>query len=849
MIDFVSNFSDTPYKPTGVRLPEIIISEKHLALVGLKSGSSNYDFLRALCLTGFKDLRLVKTDPKYATYTDRVKYELGIFQELGFVDYVLMVWDVINYCKENSIPVGPGRGSACGSLVLYLIGVTKIDPIKYNLFFERFVSKTRAKKTVVDGVTYLDGSLMCDVDMDICYYRRQEVLAYIDQRYTSKTAKILTFNTLSSKILIKEVGKTVGGKADSDMTKVTGMIPKTFGIVAELPQAYKEVPEFKTWCDENPLVFNISKKLHGLVKNKGVHPSGVLVSYAKLEDSCPTELTSDKAEVSSVDMAWVSVANVKLDVLGLRSVSVVNDVCRSVGIEMKDIDLNDPLIYLSLQDLKSPHGLFQIEADLAFEVLKKVMPRSLEQLSDVLALARPGAMAHIDQYAAYSNNGVYDAENPFFDDILKPTGGICLYQEQLMRMVNKIGFSLEDSEQVRRCVGKKKVEEMALWEDKISKKIEENRLDPKIGKTLWDIAKASANYQFCKSHSVAYAALSALTIYLKFKYPQQFFLSLLKMTKNEPDPVQEIYKIQKEMSAFGIKLLRPDLLKSDMQFSIVGRDIRFGLMSIKGISEGSLDSLLKFRTECGSKKMDKFELFESANKSKINVGVLSSLIQAGCFETHGASRSYAVYQAQLWGQLTDREKVIAKTIGEKHEFNLTKTLGAMKTMKTATGKEVIKETRVATITKDCRKYADIFEVNKKNEPIANWWYETKLLGYSFSSSLKDVYKEQLENFMTVKEAKSARQRSVVYFGGLIFEKSINGQSKKGSKYIKMFLRDETEQIVVMVFNERAEAMATVPAIDDLVLVKGTIQDGGVVFADIVAPQSAKIYTKLCQLKG
>lgn len=847
MTDFLNRFENASLATQGVRLPTVTIPTEALLRVGLDASVSNAKFLRELCLSGFNGLKLKKNSPEYKSYGERVKYELDIFQELGFTDYILMVWDVMNFCETNKIPTGFGRGSAAGSLVLYLIGVTKVDPIKYGLYFERFVSKARAKKSIINGITYLDGSLMPDVDMDICYYRRHEVLAYLEEKYKGKTSKILTFNTLSSRLLIKEIGKIVGEKSESEMTEVTGMIPKLFGVIADLPEAYKDVPDFKLWCDANPLVYKISSKIRGLIKNKGVHPSGVLVSYEDLEKNCPTELSSDKDSVASVDMNWVSVNNVKLDVLGLRSVSVVDDVCKSVGIKLSDIDLNDALIYNSLQDLKSPHGLFQIEADLAYQVVRKVKPKNLEELSAVLALARPGAMAYIEQYANYTNNDYYEAVHPFFDDILKPTGGICLYQEQLMRMVNKIGFSLDDSEQVRRCVGKKKVEEMALWEVKIKDKISSQKLDPRIGDVLWEVAKSSANYSFNKSHSASYAALSAATVYLKFKYPQQFFLSLLKMTKHEPDPIQEIYKIQKEMGSFKMKLLRPDLVKSEMQFSVAGKDIRFGLMSIKGIAEGSLTALQKFRIDYEKGYGNKFELFEAAQKSKINMGVLSALIQAGCFETENDSRSFNVYQAQLWGKLTDREKIMAKTIGVKHGFNLTKVLQDMETMKTATGKDAIKASRVLTIKKDSKKYAEIFKLNKQNEPLANWWYETKLLGYSCTSSLKQVY-TQVPDYKTVQEAKSCKPKTVVYFGGIVCEKSKVGTSKKGSKYIKFVLKDETDQLAVMVFNERAEALKEPPQIDDLILVKGTVQDGGVIFADIVAPQSTKIYTKLSELK-
>lgn len=844
MSEFLSIFSNATLDANGVRLPTVSIEESDLKKVGLDKNATNFAFLRELCLKGFSGMNLKKGSPEYKQYGERAKYELDIFQELGFVDYILMVWDVIDFCKKNNIPTGLGRGSAGGSLVLFLIGVTKIDPVKYGLYFERFVSKIRAKKKIVNGITYLDGSLMCDVDMDICYYRRHEVLEYLKNKYKGRTSKILTFNSLSSKLLVKEIGKIAGEKSEEQVKEISSMIPTAFGKPSPLDEACADIPEFKKWSEENPFMFKICRKLEGLIKNKGVHPSGVLVSYEPCEDICPTELSSDKDLVSSVDMEWVSSVCVKLDILGLRGVSVVDDVCKALNISVEDIDVNDPIIYQNLQDLKSPHGLFQIEADFAFQVTRKVKPKSLLELSAVLALARPGALAYIDQYSNFTNNGQCDSIHPFFDDILRSSGNVCLYQEQLLKMVNKIGFSLDDSEQVRRCVGKKKVEEMALWEKRISDKIKEQKLDPKIGEILWDIAKASANYSFNLSHSVAYSALAAVTVYLKFKYPQQFFLSLLRMTRYEPDPLGEIYKIQKEMSKFGIRLLRPDLTKSSMHFAIEGLNIRFGLMSIKGISEGSLEALEKFR---GQYK-NKFDIFEAANQSKINVGVLCALIQAGCFESAGESRSYVVYQAQLWSKLTDREKVFARKLGEESQFSIVAILQKMATMKNEKGKEILKPSRIQTIKKETKKYTEIFDLNKKNEPLANWWYETKLLGYSCTSSLKEVY-SNVPGFMTIEEAKKMKPKSTVFIGGLVDEKPKTGTSKKGSKYIKIQVKDETDVANTMIFNERVDNLRAVPEVDELVLIKGTIQDGETIFIDILAPQSAKIYTKLSELKS
>ena len=430
---FLKKFKKIDLPLHGVRLPSFEISEQAKREHEISDEDNNNQILRKLCFAGYKEkIESGELDAKQSKeYTDRTEYEISIMEELGFVDYMLLTWDVINFCKENDIPIGLGRGSAAGSFVLFLLGITNLDPIKYSLFFERFISKIRAKKQVVDGVTYLDGNLMVDIDNDVCYYNRHKVLDYIDNKFKGKTAKILTLNTLSGKLLIKECGKIVASKSETEMNMVSGHIPKIFGQVKDLEETYDEVKEFKDWCDEkeNKEAYKIALKLRGLIKNKSVHASGVLLSYDQLEDSCPVELTSDKAVVSSYDMNWVSLFNVKLDILGLRSVSVVHDVCQQVGLKVTDIDLNDPSIYRNLQDLKTPHGLFQIEADTNFRVCQDVKPKNLEELSAVLALGRPGALGFVKQYSDYANHDVYEPIHPLFDEILKSTGGVALYQE------------------------------------------------------------------------------------------------------------------------------------------------------------------------------------------------------------------------------------------------------------------------------------------------------------------------------------------------------------------------------------------------------------------------------------
>ena len=847
MKDFDSQFSNMKLPLYGVRLPEFNIESRLKKQYGLKEESSNYDFLMQVCRANFKKLNIPKED--FPKYSERVKYELETIKELGFLDYILLVWTVINYCNENSIPLGLGRGSAAGSLILYLLGVTKVDPIKYELFFERFISKIRAKKQVVDGITYLDGSLMCDVDIDICYYNRPKVIKFLEQLFAGRTSKILTLTTLSGKLLIKECGKIIDEKPETEMNEISSLIPKTFGQVMDLKEAYGEVELLKKWCDENPRSYKTALKLRNLIKNKSVHASGMMLSYHPIEQSCPTELTSDKEQVSSYDMNWASISNVKLDLLGLRSVSIVDRVCKLVGIKVDELNFNDPFIYQQLQDFKTPHGCFQIEAETNFKVCKKVKPRNLEELSGVLALARPGALEFVDQYANFTTNNQYEGIHEFFDSVLSGSGGVALYQEQLMKMSNKIGFTLDEAEVLRRIVGKKKVEEVKKWQEKISEKIKENNLAPEIGDILWRILENSANYSFNKSHSMSYAALAACTVYLKFKYPQHFFLALLEMTKHEPAPLEEISKIQKELRHFGITLLGPHILKSDTDFSIQGNDIRFGLSSIKGISEKTMEKLKNFKSD----QSNKFEVFQAAKEVGISIGVLSALIQAGALDGFSTSRSRVVLEAQLWNVLTDKEKVLSMEHGPDQGYDLLKTVKKLSETKNENSKLLIKETRLETIKKKYDPYLKIYQQNNKSESFANWYYENKLLGYSYNNTLIDIFHPKMPSLVSTAQIAELGNNSIIYLVGKVDDCSEwTSKNEKKTKVFKMIVSDEFGSIPVLTFNDKIEFNKSansdrLPEKEDIVIVKATKKQD-CLFCDTIGIQTLKIYTKLSELK-
>jgi DNA polymerase-3 subunit alpha len=840
--------------PVGVKLPKIHIEKKHYDLLGCSSDTSNFNFLRKLCFKGVQEKKIHELSNKQVYY-DRLSMELSVLNDLGFIDYILLNWDILNFCHETGIPTGAGRGSAAGSLVLYVIGVTNIDPIKYDLFFERFVSKSRARKIEHNGEIFLDGSLLADVDNDISYDRRQEVIDYINRKYQGRTSKILTLNTLSSKLCIKECGKIVGEMSESSVNEISDMIPKKFGKVFKLEQAYSENENFKSFANKNKKIYRIAKKIEGLAKNTGVHPSGIAISFYELDEIMPVQTTGEDAIVSGYDMNNVAELTVKFDILGLRTLSVIHDVCSRIGVKVNDIDCDHESIYAALQTLQAPQGLFQIEADTNFRVCQKISPKNLEQLSAVVAIARPGALDFMDRYADYARNGQFQSVHPFFDDILSYTGGIPLYQEQLMKMAVKVGFSLDESEQLRRIVGKKKVDQMGAWKQKIEDKIKENNLDSAVGDVLWKVAEDSANYSFNKSHSISYAYLAAITVYLKFNYPQQFFLSLLKYAQYEPNPHEEINKIVQELPYFDIKLLPPDLSKSDIDFKIEDKNIRYGLNSIKGVSTKVLESLLEFREQSFA---NKYEVFLAAKQAGLNIGVLSALIQAGVLDSFvSKDRCRLVLEAQTFNILTDREKRNMVSLGEKYNYDILNTIADCSKQELVgdDNKRIFSEKRFNTFKTKYQPYKEIYEKNHKHLKFANWFFETKLLGYSYSYNVREIFKNEVEgSLISSNDISKIEENQTVKFVGTVSD-IMTRTSANGNKYARMDVYDDLGKLTILLMDSEREGRLTnylnsgkiLPKKDSIVIISGK-KNRDIVFADKLSLLEEKIYMKLSEIK-
>lgn len=814
-----------------VRLPEIKLTEDELKS---SSAPNNFVFLNELVNNGWNKIKGDIEPEKHIEYEERIKKELNLVEELSFTDYFLLVWRVINKAHSLDAFIDSGRGSCAGSLCFYLMNVTGVDPIKYNLLFERFISRVRAKKQVIDGITYLEGELAPDVDINLAHHIRDQVVEWLNQIYPGKICKIATVGTLTGKILIKDVHKIIDEANETDAQYVASLVDKIYGFVQDIGDMPERNPKFKEWTKQYPNTFNIALKLRNLIKNKSCHASGYMISYNEIDGNIPLELNSDKEITCSYQMSDASNIAIKLDLLGLSTSQILKDVFDSIPEKLSDINLHDdPLIYDQYQhNTLLPYGLYQISADCAYRTLNEVKPRNIYELSDVNAISRPGALSYLSDYVTKSA----PLPHKVFESILKPTRNLCLYQEQMMKMAMAVGFTADEAEILRKIVGKKDLEKAKEWKEKIYLTCEKNGFEKKIGDILWKILEDSANYSFNLSHSLSTSYTSAITTYLKYKYPLNFYLACLKNVHRLPSPMEEIALITKELSFFNIKLLPPDLMKSELDFKIENGNIRYGLSSIRGVSDKTKEKLIGFRRTF----QNKFEIFQAAEDAKISIGVMGSIICSGCL-TIEENRSRLWLEAQLWNLLTPREKTLALSVGKDQNYDLFNTLNYLKTTNDQKGKPFIKESRIITIKKVFDNYKEIFDFNVKIKDITYWWYEQHYLGFVYSTTLKQIYSKSAPNIIDCNEAKNL-QTNDTFESVLSVSEIKSGVSKNKKKYVRLILEDETATITGLIFDREINRIldlndGKLPLETNLVYIKGHK------FNDALSINYLKIQTK------
>src|SRR5215510_9105410 len=603
------------------RVPEGYTLDSYFEHIAREGFNRRWETLRELESAG----RLKKSR---ADYEQRLSQEIAIIQKMNFSGYFLIVWDFIRYAKENSIPVGPGRGSAAGALVAYAMGITNIDPLQTELLFERFLNPERVS--------------LPDIDIDFCMNRRGEVIDYVTQKYgRDNVAQIITFGTMAAKASIKDVGRAMDIPY-SDVDRIAKMVPSTLNIT--LDQALDDSPPLQQ-AYENEIqvreLIDTARKLEGLVRNSGVHAAGVVIAPQPLNDLVPLHKTKNDEIVTAYDMKAVEkMGLLKMDFLGLTTLTILDDALKLLAqrhgpIDLDRVPLDDAETYEKVFHTGLTSGIFQFESGGMTDVLRRYKPNTVEDLTALNALYRPGPIqgGMIDDFIERKwGRKKVEYELPELEQILKETLGVIVYQEQVMRIANVMaGYSLGEADILRKAMGKKIAEEMAKQRERFVQGAVERGFPEKKIVRLFDLMEQFAGYGFNKSHSAAYALLAYQTAYLKTHYPVEFMAALLTSQTGSTDSV---VKYNNECREMEIPVEPPNINVSDSDFTPHDSAIRFGLAAVKNVGRNAIEFITSARKELGRYR-DIFEFCEKVDLRLMNKRVLESFIKAGAMDEFG----------------------------------------------------------------------------------------------------------------------------------------------------------------------------------------------------------------------
>lgn len=620
---------------------EIEFGVTKLPKYDVPEGYDSWSYLNKLCDDGLAERYGDGNQPAGETgqtLRERLDYELGVIQRMGYVDYFLIVWDFINYAKEHGIPVGPGRGSAAGSIVAYCLKITNIDPIHYNLLFERFLNPERVS--------------MPDIDVDFCFERRQEVIDYVGRKYgNDKVVQIVTFGTLAAKGVIRDVGRVMD-LPYAFVDSIAKMVPNELNIT--LNKALEMNPEFRKLYQEDEQVHHLidmCKRLEGLPRHTSMHAAGVVICQKSADEFVPLSRGSDGSIVTQFTMTTLEeLGLLKMDFLGLRTLTVIHDTVQFIEnttgrhIDVDAIDYNDPKVLASIGTGRT-EGVFQLESGGMKSFMKELRPQNLEDVVAGISLYRPGPMDFIPKYIQGKNHP--DAVTyacPQLEPILKPTYGCIVYQEQVMQIVRDLaGYTLGRSDLVRRAMSKKK---QAVMEKERANFIygnpEENvpgcianGIDEQTAGQIYDMMMDFAKYAFNKSHAACYAVVAYQTAYLKYYYPVEFMAALMTSVIDNPKKVSEYILNCRNMN---IAILPPDVNAGEAGFSVTDGKIRYALTAIKGVGRPVIDSLVQERKERGPFTNLKDFITRMSDKKEMNKRAIENLIKAGAMDGLGGTR-------------------------------------------------------------------------------------------------------------------------------------------------------------------------------------------------------------------
>ncbi len=781
----------------------------HLPRYETPVGKSKEEYLRELCREGF--LRRYGTAEMSPEMSIRLEHELKTIEDMGFISYFLIVWDFISYARSKGIPVGPGRGSAAGSLVSYLLGITDLDPIKYGLLFERFLNPGRKS--------------MPDIDIDFCYERRNEVIDYVTQKYgRDNVAQIITFGSMQAKAAVRDVGRAMA-MSYADVDRIAKLIPNNIGITID--EALNIEPQLKELIETDKSardLITIAQVLEGLNRHASVHAAGVVIADRPLAEHVPMFRSTDGQVITGFDMDGISkIGLLKMDFLGLRTLTVLTDAVKLIKEHQgKDIDidtlpLDDPKTYAMLSQANS-FGVFQLESGGMRDLLKKMKPAEFEDLIAILALYRPGPMGSgmLDDFIERKRDSKkVKYPHPKLQEVLKTTYGIIVYQEQVMQIASVLaGFNMTQADDLRKAMGKKIPAEMAKMRSFfVDGCADKNGIQEAEANHLFDLIDFFAGYGFNRSHSAAYALITYRTAYLKANYPVEFMAALLTSERDNTDKVVEYVK---ETEAMGLAILPPDVNHSYAHFSVVGQKaIRYGLLAVKNIGAGAIESMVEARAK-GGPFVSIFDFCRRVDLRLNNRKVVESLVKSGSMDAFGSRR------AQLFAVL---ERALQSGIKAQHEADVGQfSFFSMENEDGGFGKQ-----------------------NEQMPEIPEWPQaqvlanEKLLLGFYLSGHPLQRYKAEMDEFadFTTASLKNARDGQEVRMIGLIKSVKLTTTKKTNERMAIVGLEDMDGEMELVIFPSSYPGMAPYLKESSVVVVKGKVsfRDG---FPKLVANEMAGI---------
>ena len=762
---------------------EIEFGVTKLPKYDVPEGYDSWSYLNKLCDDGLAERYGDGNQPAGETgqtLRERLDYELGVIQRMGYVDYFLIVWDFINYAKEHGIPVGPGRGSAAGSIVAYCLKITNIDPIHYNLLFERFLNPERVS--------------MPDIDVDFCFERRQEVIDYVGRKYgNDKVVQIVTFGTLAAKGVIRDVGRVMD-LPYAFVDSIAKMVPNELNIT--LNKALEMNPEFRKLYQEDEQVHHLidmCKRLEGLPRHTSMHAAGVVICQKSADEFVPLSRGSDGSIVTQFTMTTLEeLGLLKMDFLGLRTLTVIHDAVQFIEnttgrhIDVDAINYNDPKVLASIGTGRT-EGVFQLESGGMKSFMKELRPQNLEDVVAGISLYRPGPMDFIPKYIQGKNHP--DAVTyacPQLEPILKPTYGCIVYQEQVMQIVRDLaGYTLGRSDLVRRAMSKKKASVMEKERQNFVYGNEAegvpgciaNGIDEATANKIYDEMIDFAKYAFNKSHAAAYAVVSYQTAYLKYYYPVEFMAALMTSVIDFPNKVAEYILVCRQM---GIKILPPDVNCGMYGFSVDNGAIRYGLSAIKSVGRPVIESLVKEREENGQYRSLKD--FMERNSPQMNKRAVENFIKAGALDCLDGNRRQKMLVYQKISDNISQEKKNSLA-GQMSLFDLV-------------SEEDKKEFEI--------RMPDVEEFGK--EELLG--YEKEVLGIYLSGHPLENYREMMEKTISAKTSDFQQDEETnlpkvmdgqkVIIGGMITDKTIK-YTKNNKVMAFLTVEDLVGTVEVVVF--------------------------------------------------